>query len=57
MAISPKCDSCKKELLEFGGILLSPPDKNSNVVKFHLCSPCYVKVTKALHIKISTATK
>jgi len=40
MAIKPKCDKCKKELKEFGGILLSPPKKNM-VKKFHLCKQCY----------------
>jgi len=41
MAIKPKCDKCKKELKEFGGILLSPPDKKGLVKKFHLCQACY----------------
>ena len=40
MAIKPKCDKCKKELKEFGGILLSPPNKDI-VRKFHLCRKCY----------------
>lgn len=41
MAIQPKCDKCGKELIEFGGILLSPPNKNSTVQKMHLCKNCY----------------
>lgn len=41
MAIKPLCDRCKKELKEFGGILLSPPDKQNKVRKFHLCVECY----------------
>jgi hypothetical protein len=44
MAIRPVCDNCKKELKEFGAILLSPP-KNGLVVKYHLCGACYKKVT------------
>lgn len=44
MAINPKCDKCKKELKEFGAILLSPPDKNSKVKKFHFCKKCYQKI-------------
>ncbi|MCG2698373.1 hypothetical protein L6307_04805 [Candidatus Parcubacteria bacterium] len=44
MAIKPICDKCKKELNSFGGILLSPPDKNNNVKKFHLCESCYKKI-------------
>jgi len=43
MAIKPKCDKCKKELKEFGGILLSPPKKNM-VRKFHLCKKCYQEI-------------
>ncbi len=41
MAIKPICDKCKKELQEFGAILLSPPDKESKVIKFHICKICY----------------
>jgi hypothetical protein len=41
MAIQPKCDKCKKELEEFGAVLLSPPDNNGLVKKFHLCRECY----------------
>ena len=41
MAIKPKCDKCQNELKEFGAILLSPPNKKSNVHKYHLCVECY----------------
>ncbi len=41
MAIKPKCDKCNKELTEFGGILLSPPNKKNEVKKYHLCVECY----------------
>lgn len=41
MAINPKCDKCGKELVEFGAILLSPPDTESKVIKSHLCKLCY----------------
>lgn len=41
MAIQPKCDKCGEELTEFGGILLSPPNDQGDVKKFHLCSQCY----------------
>ena len=47
MAIKPKCDKCKKELKEFGGILLSPPKKNM-VRKFHLCQKCYCEIFRSL---------
>jgi hypothetical protein len=46
MPIKPVCDKCKKELNEFGAILLSPPDQNSNVKKIHLCKPCYEAIIK-----------
>ncbi len=44
MAIRPKCDKCGKELEEFGGILLSPPDQNNSVKKYHLCRKCYDEI-------------
>ncbi|MEK7630409.1 MAG: hypothetical protein AAB417_00040 [Patescibacteria group bacterium] len=47
MAIKPKCDKCKKELKEFGGILLSPP-KGNTVKKFHLCKKCYQEAARWL---------
>lgn len=51
MAIKPNCDFCKKELKEFGGILLSPPDKKSKVLKLHLCVLCYKQILKNKNIK------
>lgn len=44
MAIKPKCNKCKKELKEFGGILFGPPDKKNMVRKFHLCKKCYLTI-------------
>lgn len=48
MAIIPKCDKCKEELSDFGGILLSPPDDKNMVRKFHLCKKCYEEISKEL---------
>jgi hypothetical protein len=48
MAIKPVCDKCKQELIDFGGILLSPPDKDGMVKKWHLCNGCYIEITKDL---------
>jgi hypothetical protein len=48
MTIKPICDKCKNELDEFGGILLSPPDENNNVKKFHLCKNCYIEISPDL---------
>jgi len=44
MAIRPTCERCKKELKEFGAILLSPPDKKNLVKKYHLCQKCYAEL-------------
>ena len=46
MAINPQCDRCSKELIEFGAILLSPPDAKNKVEKLHLCKDCYQKIHK-----------
>jgi len=35
------CASCKKQLFDFGGILLSPPGVDGKVFKFHICKECY----------------
>ncbi len=48
MAIKPFCDKCKKELDEFGAILLSPPNKNNEVRKIHLCRICYKEIINAI---------
>lgn len=44
MAISPNCDKCSNELVDFGGILLSPPDEMDMVRKYHLCTACYAGI-------------
>jgi hypothetical protein len=44
MAIKPICDKCKEELVDYGGILLSPPDAGNKVTKFHLCKGCYGEI-------------
>lgn len=41
MVINPICDKCKIELEDYGAILLSPPDENNKVTKFHICKECY----------------
>ena len=35
--IKPICSLCKKELDDFGAIVLSPPDDNHKVEKYHIC--------------------
>ncbi len=49
MSIKPKCNKCKKELKDFGGILLSPPDKRDRVRKYHICKICYKDFEKTLN--------
>ncbi|MCX6717922.1 MAG: hypothetical protein NTU76_04610 [Candidatus Taylorbacteria bacterium] len=57
MSIKPKCDKCNKELEEFGGILLSPPDNDRRVIKYHLCINCYKKVEELLISRQKLETK
>lgn len=49
--IAVKCAVCGRELDEPGAILLSPPDKNDNVVKFHLCIADYNNLTVSSRVK------
>lgn len=51
MAINPICDNCKKELKDFGAILLSPPDPENKVRKFHICKGCYVLIKNKYNFK------
>jgi hypothetical protein len=46
--IAPRCNSCAADLDEFGGILLSPPDRDGKCKKFHLCTECYVEIAEDL---------
>ena len=50
MAIAPKCDIAKdgKELTDYGAILLSPPDKNGMVRKWHICAQDYQEIVRTL---------
>ncbi len=41
--IKPKCCICNKELMDYGAILLSPPDKSNKITKKHICKSCYKK--------------
>ncbi len=47
MAIRPTCDKCKQELTDFGAILLSPPNEEQMVRKFHLCKECYENLVQS----------
>ena len=52
MSIKPICDRCKKELIDFGAILFSPPNKDGHCKKFHLCIKCYNKLEGLIDDKI-----
>ena len=39
--IKVKCFECCDELTELGALLFSPPNENSQVDKFHVCTRCY----------------
>ena len=39
-------EELEQELKDFGAILLSPPDKDNSVKKFHLCKQCYKILAK-----------
>ncbi len=60
MAIKPICDKCNEELHDFGAILLSPPNRESSVRKFHICKGCFSTMEKEMKKKtrkLSTITK
>jgi hypothetical protein len=48
--IMPMCDFCGKELVDFGGILFSPPE-GGLVKKFHVCRECYVGLVKNINLE------
>jgi len=39
--IKVRCDFCGEELNEPGALQFSPPDKNGNVQKIHVCIHCW----------------
>ncbi len=44
--VSITCDFCHKELTELGGLIFSPPDKDSKVLKRHICKSCYERLSE-----------
>lgn len=51
MTITPVCDKCKKELNNFGAILLSPPNQENSVKKFHICKECYEEIEEEWRLR------
>lgn len=39
---------CGLELIEYGAILLGPPDAGERVLKQHLCTDCYATVQRVV---------
>ena len=57
MSIEPICIFCKKELNDFGAILISPPDEFDKVRdKIHVCQKCYIKMSELIVGKDERAT-
>lgn len=54
--ISPICYICKKELGDFGAILLSPPDKNNKHDKYHICVKCWSVINQIRRTNASRVT-
>ena len=46
MSIKPICNKCGKEIMDFGGLLFSPPYSKDFVKKWHLCKTCYRETIK-----------
>ena len=45
-----RCDICKVNLQEPGGLIFSPPTTESWVVqKYHVCTECWPEVVALLH--------
>jgi hypothetical protein len=42
--IKIECDACERELVKPGALLFSPPTKNNDCKKMHLCNVCYMDV-------------
>jgi hypothetical protein len=57
MAIKPTCDKCIQELVDYGGLLFSPPDNDRKVTKYHLCKKCFAEIEKTLNIKTDNNIK
>ena len=55
--ISVFCFSCRKELIEPGAIVLSPPIEVDKVCKYHLCLTCWKRVEGLLRDHIGEANE
>lgn len=53
--IEPMCDCCGKPLTGFGALLFSPPN-GYDVLKYHVCAPCYDLKLKPLLTHVITDT-
>ncbi|MEK6934113.1 MAG: hypothetical protein AABW75_04525 [Nanoarchaeota archaeon] len=48
MAVKPVCKRYGKELLDFGAILLSPPNDSDKVIKYRICKEGFMVISKEL---------
>jgi hypothetical protein len=52
--IRPKCLMCKKELTEFGGLIITPPCQKPELKeyhkKYHICIKCFPLIIRAICI-------
>ena len=51
MIVELICSICNSSLHELGGILFSPPNGSSFVVKHHICVDCYLKLMGRLECR------
>lgn len=49
--INPRCDFCGHDLFDFGGLLFSPPNKDSVVKKYHVCTKCFEGIEQKKYIR------
>lgn len=52
-----KCERCKRELVEPGGLLFTPPDLNNQCRKIHLCVECCKEIVEEIMGSRSSAPK
>lgn len=38
--ITTKCHKCKRKLNSPGAIVLYPPNKDNEIIKYHICKDC-----------------
>lgn len=44
------CSDCENQIKTPAALLFSPPDKNNECKKFHLCEDCYKYITFGMKV-------